>query len=287
MFANQIFMGKLDEFIRAMDVALNDPDLVFEVGTIPVTFQAKTVLQMRGNWDLSDIYFFSAIARLLRSSLDMLLSVDLNFDFTLAMDLVTRDYATMSAQQIADFLVETLYEIVSDPAYPNFLLSTEDASWRMPRAGIDLGYAAGDVVAAVRESYDPVGPLGYVVRIDNGVRDPSERLFFGDMEPLSAEMMEKMPAVLDILSAVQASLWDGTQKDLDPNAGNEFDLAVLNELLRGSPIAWLVKFPSTPVDLSAYFLDPHPEVFRDTLVSSLECLVGQTGFFHILSCLLG
>ena len=224
----EIFDELLDDYVEAMDLALIDPNLIFEVGPIPIVFQSETILLLKGNWEYPDIIFFDVFARLLRTGIDLALSINLDFNFPLIMDFLLGEKTGLTIQEMADELIVTAHALLTDPENPDFLLLTEEGAWRMPRSGINLGLALDHLLCALDTVWDPVGPLGYIVQVDNGIHDPSEPYSYGSVEPLGPEIMNLMPSFMVILEAMKESLWDHTEMDVDPENDNPFDQALFN-----------------------------------------------------------
>jgi len=287
LFIREIFDELMDDYVEAMDLALIDPNLIFEVGPIPIVFQSERILLLKGNWEYPDIIFFDVFARLLRTGIDLALSINLDLNFPLIMDFLLGEKTGLTLQEMADELIVTVHALLTDPENPDFLLLTEEGAWRMPRSGINLGLALDHLLYALDTVWDPVGPLGYIVQVDNGIHDPSEPYSYGSQEPLGPEIMNLMPSFMVILEAMKESLWDHTEMDVDPENGNPFDPALFNLVLQETFLGSFLEIPSKPVDLGAFFLAPDFEGTKEKMVGSLECILDATGLFDLLGCFFG
>jgi hypothetical protein len=281
----QIFDERLEEMVVAGQVAKVDPAMLFTISAIPLNFQGEEILSLPGNWDSADVHFFLAVGRAIQSVMDIFLSMDLNFDFGLVMDLLATDFSVLETSQVIDLVVDVFYTMLTDADNPDFLLGNDEAATRMPKSGLNLAMAAEEIITAFDTLYDPAGPLGYVETIDNGVHDPSELYVIGNMAPMSAEMTALMPELLDVLEQARMSLLDGTEFDVDPSLPNTFDLSSLNVILKGFGVPELLSIPSYPVDLGAVFNDPHPEELKDTLTSLLGCLHNSAALIPTVVCI--
>ena len=282
----QIFDERLEEMVVTGEAAKSDPDILFPVSSIPLDFQGESILNLPGNWDRSDVLLFLAFSRIIQSTIDILLSIDLNFDFGLVMDMASTDFSVLDTTQVIDLVVGTFYTMLTDEENANFLLTNDEAEARMAKSGINLGMAAEEIVLAFKYLYDPAGPLGYVEIIDNGTHDPSESYFLGDLDPMDAQMMAVMPEILDVVDQVRIALWDGTELDVDPESPNYFDLSSLNVVLEGLGIPGIVSIPSYPVDLGGLFTDPSPEEFKETVTSLLGCLNDSAALIPTVTCVI-
>ncbi len=282
----QIFDERLEEMVTTGEIAKSDANINFTINSIPLNFQGEAILNLPGNWEKSDVLFFLAVSRLIQSGIDIFLSIDLNFDFGLVMDTMSTDFEVLETSQIIDLVVDLLYAMLTDEENSDFLLENDEAAVRMPKAGINLGTAAEEMLTAFEDLRHPDGPLGYVMEIDNGVHDPSEAYVIGDMAPFSDDLMLVMPELLDILDQVRISLYDGTEMDTDPLAPNYFDLAAFNPVLTQLGVPELISIPDYPVDLGGTFTNPEPEQFKETLTSLVGCLEDSGALIPTITCII-
>ncbi len=281
----RIFDERLEEMVVAGEIAKFDPAMIFSITAIPLNFQGAEILSLPGNWDRADVLFFLATGRAIQSIMDIFLSMDLNFDFGLVMDLLATDFSVLETGQVIDLVVDVFYTMLTDADNQDFLLGNDEAARRMPKSGLNLAMAASEIITAFDTLYDPAGPLGYVETIENGVHDPSELYVIGNMAPMSAELTAIMPDLLEVLEQARISLLDGTEFDVDPSSPNTFDLSSLNVILKGLGVPELLSIPSYPVDLGAVFNDPHPEDLKDTLTSLLGCLHDSSALIPTVVCI--
>ena len=289
-YLESIFDPVINEIIDNLATCKQDPEFFFDIDRVPIYFMGELRMEWVGPWDSDDLIWLDAINRLLRGLTHVIYSTDLNFDlrhFT-AIDF---DLEQGGLTGLFDDLIEALYLMFFDPRYPNFFLNTERAAELMPVAGVDFGFFFEDLVevqhAVQGRRADPdVGVFAFADENGNGVMDPGESFTYNGA-PLPPAIEPWLPVANAIFWNIRTSLFDNTEQDDDPGVPNPWNLADLNLVLSQFLGVTIRPIPDTPIDLSAYFLEPDPAPLKATLGKTLYCAHNERGLLDVLSCLLG
>lgn len=149
----------------------------FVIDSLPVrlTQDGAFALDLGGEWDRADALMLRGLSRLALGALDMVLSVDLNFDFPRAHAYLMQP--AFDAQRL-DHVASLVTYLLNDPKRPNFLGLAEGGDERLTQAAHTLGDALRDLEAALAaasqerdDQHDDV--LRYVDANANGRYDPA------------------------------------------------------------------------------------------------------------------
>lgn len=285
MFLDLIFDDFLDEMVIHAEAAVADPDLQFEVGAVPLSFADQTLLTFNGDWTRDDIVLLAGSAHMLRAFMDMLLSVDLNFDIAALLDFLKLDAASLPEGEYFDRLIEMVQLFLTDPRYPNFLLANHQADTRMPRAGIQWGYFCDHTAWSLSHLDDAAGPVGFTDVNGNGVREKGEPVRLGDLDPTSDSLTPAVDVLIPLMEMLAASFWDYTDLDIDPDASNAVDLSELNDELPDDGIFAFLQLPETSIDVGAFFRNPDAAALKGSISGVVDCLSRPLSLVPMLICL--
>ncbi|MCB9480020.1 MAG: hypothetical protein H6684_03160 [Deltaproteobacteria bacterium] len=282
-----IFDEPLNEAVNACTNATADEDAVFShVRSIPVNFSGGSILTFAaGDWDREDILLMESVSRLLRGLEYWILSTDLNFDASILLVYLSLDADAMGAAN-TQALLQALNDILHDSDYPNFLLEGDLADARMPVAGIDLGYFFADLADAVRGAGNPDAFMRYIDFNGDRTHQLDEPYQIADLSVAASDVQALIPTLLVIADAMNASLWDGTELDLDPDNPNYFDLALFNALFTQLGLGFL-HIDSIQADLGGYFQRQEFGALRTILTFATDCLVEDENILNGVVCIVG
>lgn len=163
-----------DQHLSAVE---KDAGFVFRIESLPLYLsEGKTAsVDLRGEWDQADALFLHGIVKVLLSTIRLVDSVDLGFDFPRAHGYFTRD--DFDASKLSHLAGLATY-VLNDPEYPNFL-SVKEKTGResVAAASLTLASAFSDferaLYVASREKDDQDDDiLGYKDVNGNGKYDP-------------------------------------------------------------------------------------------------------------------
>ena len=155
-----------------LDEVKKESNFSFRTTRLPVYFQRKEIMDLKGNWDMGDVYLLDSIVKDLLGGTQLVLSQDFNLDFfgvfqfakhrILSNGIDIDEAATINTPLIMNIVVW----ILNDANSPEFLnLSNEDLDGNgvedgkefLQRAGANLGNGADDIVKLV--NYKTSNPI--------------------------------------------------------------------------------------------------------------------------------
>jgi len=290
-YLKQIFDPVLAEMIADRNLCYKDAGFAFEIRQVPIYFMGKNILTLKGPWDRNDLVWLDGVLRLMDGAFKMIYSMDLNFDFGyLFLVLPDLSSANLDVLKLLDDLIGALYQILHDPEYPDFLLTTDEAIVLMPEAGVDFGLCLQDLVEAQRRvalgmAMPAEGILSFEDLNGNGVKDPGEN-FTINGAPVSDQLEKLLPAVDQILWDARASLLDGSPLDVDPNRPNTWNISDLNLLIAALLGFNLPIVPDMEIDLGGFFADPYFSSAKNLVTELVDCAYDESNPADILLCLL-
>lgn len=250
-----------------------DGDFSFYISSYPLWFyNERTVLDLGGEWDLSDATIMKGGSRIFLGFTDFLLAYDLDFDVGHFIDIELPPDADMRETLLA-FINATL-DALSDPDYPDFLYLIDEGYELLPQAGIEYGRGLLGIIdgfASVLGETDPQHDdiFGYLDENGDLKWDSDEPLVFPYLERVSEDQAPYMWSILNIIDLLGRSMLDGTQYDTSPDP-NPFSLDALSPLL--TLIGLPLPLPAIEVDLGKFYREPKREGLHDALVFILTLL---------------
>ena len=249
----------------------------FDHDGIPIYINYENVATLSTEFDQPELYAASAMAGVLSGLVYHLYSVNLDFDISHAFRLVEFfDFGNASTEEILAVIVEVGLAILTDPAFPDFLTITEQGAENFQEAGMRLGDGLSQwllVFPAIKAETDDQTDdvMGYVDANGNYIYDEGEHFFIPHFGELDDEAMTLNKQILALVMGLRGSFYDYTDKDLDPDNPNPFQLELLKPIFTalGLP-AWII--PNMELDIGSWYLDPAGSGLKDTLITILRII---------------
>ncbi|MBZ0274421.1 hypothetical protein K8I61_20485 [bacterium] len=254
--------------------------LSFELAEMPIIFDFETVVSPGGDdWDQSEIAAVMGFTGGFGGLIRLITVLDFDLDLSYIFGLAEINWGSYDVGEIISIVVDILYEILNDPAFPDFLTRDTDgqAAFELSQIELGLGFRnAGDTFDIVRsETDDQAGDIIRYIDVNgNFVFDAFDHFdipFFGELDEAG---MGSALAFEVMFKGLADSLLDRTGDDTQPGVDTPFPLAYVNGVL--SSLGMPAILPNVTIDLAGWFEDSTPTGFRDDL----------RGFVNLLHALL-
>jgi len=273
---NGLLLERCEEMVTYARTTQGIEGASFELEGIPIIIAFEHLADLNSEFDMGELYGSESYGLILKGLVGHLLTIDLDFDLSLAFILEDIDFGEMETMEAVSLVVDILYRIITDPAFPNFLTLYPDGIELYQQSGWELAmglHAYLNTFAQIASETDDQGDdvMGYLDTNGNLAWDHGEPLYIPYFEVLEGIQMSRWAIITGVIEGYRNSLLDYTEYDIDPGASNPFRLALLNPLLETYGLPPVIP-EETVLDLGSWYANPNPTVIRDTLIELLDFL---------------
>jgi len=275
----------VSEMSRNLEVCNRHPDFVFRFDKLRLYLLGTEIVTFTGDWDIQDVIWLEELVLLAQGAENAVYSTNLNFNIGYIFD-VNLDLTQIN--QLLSDLMHAMYLILTDPDFPNFLLTNDKAAELMPQAGVEFGRSFADFVelqqSVAQSPWPERGIIAYDDANGNGVMDEDESITANGQHILALiELL--LPSLTTVAQDLSDSFLDGSELDVDPDRPNPFPLSDLN-LVLGALLGFPVNlFPENEIDLGGSFQHPDNAAMKEMLTDIVACTFYNQDPLDVLACI--
>ncbi|MDP8256061.1 MAG: hypothetical protein P9M14_09945 [Candidatus Alcyoniella australis] len=266
-----LVIERADELVSAAQTA-QQAQATFEV-EIPMIIGFEELGYAGSEWDQADLLALESFGDLLSGLLKHIFVIDLNTNLGYIFIFIEMDTSGETID-IVGLVVDVLIQMLTDPAYPDFLTLDAEGIELYREAGLQFGLGLDRFLrtfeAITLETDDQSDDvLGYYDLNGSGVWDAADPWTIPYYGALDERQMAWWAVISGIVGAMRDTYLDYTIYDVDPANPNPLHFSVFNPLLQMFNLPPLFNEEMT-LDIGQWYLNPNPTSIRDGLLQILQ-----------------